>query len=146
MTNGPYGGEGSQNWSIESGEGGRIKKVMIKHGYIVDGIGFEIVDAFNKSFINLDPKKYITQISGTHEWYNVTGTSLITSLKIHTNVRPDGYGPFGASREVSNNEAFATTLHSDHAIVRITGRVVDYLISINTFSTPRTTYNPNTAI
>ncbi|KAK9682742.1 hypothetical protein RND81_10G093500 [Saponaria officinalis] len=150
ITHGPYGGRGLQNWSIESGQGGRIKKVMIKHGFIVDGIGFEIVDAFNKSFvtwfsgpgggtaeINLDPEEYISQISGTHGLYhNITSMTIITSLKIHTNVRPQGYGPFGSSRAVSRNEPFASTLLSDHAIVRFSGIVGEHLISINAFSAP----------
>ena len=39
---GPYGGEGSTNWSVDSNNGGKIRKFSISHGCIIDGIGFEI--------------------------------------------------------------------------------------------------------
>ncbi|KAL9233841.1 hypothetical protein vseg_008786 [Gypsophila vaccaria] len=122
---------------------------MISSGHIVDGIGFEIVDNMDKSFVlwfsgpgggtsevTFGPDEYMTQISGTSGWWNGASMTLITSLKIHTNVCPHGYGPFGAGRDVSNNTPFTSSFLRDHAIVGFSGRVENFLTSISAYTAP----------
>ena len=41
---GPYGSRNATNWSMVLDANESIKEVIIRHGYIVDGIGFVVAD------------------------------------------------------------------------------------------------------
>ncbi|XP_074288417.1 protein GOS9-like [Silene latifolia] len=141
MSYGKYGDGGSPiNWSVEGGEISKITKIMIKHGCIIDGIGFQIDDSviwFSGpggiiSEITLGSNEYITQISGTEGKYKYDCSSKrhVTSLKIHTNVCPHGYGPFGTAEHVSDNSSFITPFVEGNAIVGFCGHFGNFLNSI----------------
>ncbi|KNA06854.1 hypothetical protein SOVF_177240 [Spinacia oleracea] len=141
---GPYGNsESSPNWSIELNEGQRFSKVRISHGYIVDGIGFDITDQSGKttptqlfggsggspSEIDLGVNETITQISGSYGKYFGKDVA-ITMIKIHTNKRPDGYGPYGRAQEATDVKPFSTPLPLKGVVFSFQGHYGQYLNSI----------------
>lgn len=71
--------------------------------------------------LTLKPNEYITLLSGIHaKYYN---NPAIASLKIHTNISPSGYGPYGLAKNVSEPFNFLTPfLPEDHRIVEFFGR------------------------
>ncbi|CAO2835851.1 unnamed protein product [Amaranthus hypochondriacus] len=143
---GPYGSQCATNWSIMLEECESIKEVIIRHANIVDGIGFVILDAGGCNTIKnvgglggkvskivLKHNEYITQISGTHGEHKGSGYERrITSLRIHTNLCPVGYGPYGLAKNVQNVCSFSTPLCAD-PIVGFFGRHGKFLDSIGIF-------------
>ncbi|KAL2941527.1 Mediator of RNA polymerase II transcription subunit 13 [Bienertia sinuspersici] len=94
-------------------EGQRITKVMVRHGYIVDGIGFEIT---------IDSEESNTQV-------------LIASIRIHTNTNPDGYGPYGRAQATEDVKPFAAPLALDSTLVGFFGNYGNpYLTSIGAYA------------
>ncbi|XP_057540484.1 uncharacterized protein LOC130818353 [Amaranthus tricolor] len=131
---GPYGSRNATNWSMVLDANESIKEVIIRHGYIVDGIGFVVADKNGNTTtklyggqggsatnLTLKPNEYITLLSGIHaKYYN---NPAIASLKIHTNISPSGYGPYGLAKNVSEPFNFLTPfLPEDHRIVEFFGR------------------------
>lgn len=41
---GPYGSRNATNWDVVVNASESIKEVIIRHGYVVDGIGFVVAD------------------------------------------------------------------------------------------------------
>ncbi|KAL2944815.1 Mannose/glucose-specific lectin [Bienertia sinuspersici] len=144
---GPYGSQCATNWSMMLDECDTIKEVIIRHANIVDGIGFVIADATGctttrmvgghggkMSKLVLRPNEYITQLSGTHGEHKGSGYERrITSLRIHTNLCPGGYGPYGLAKNVQNVCSFATPLAMHDPIVGFFGRQGKLLDSIGIY-------------
>ncbi|XP_021716599.1 mannose/glucose-specific lectin-like [Chenopodium quinoa] len=132
------------NWSFQLKDDQVITKIMIRHGFIVDGIGFEITGSVGKtvewftgsggslSEIPLSVGEKITHISGS------TGTYYeeicITTIKIYTTLRPEGYGPYGEARAANNVTPFSTPLALDGSIVGFLGSNGQYLNSIGIYN------------
>ncbi|XP_057529508.1 mannose/glucose-specific lectin-like [Amaranthus tricolor] len=144
---GPYGSKLCENFSLKLEGCERIKEVIIRHGFIVDAIGFVIEKpcggSFTKMFggnlgresrIQLKCGEFITQISGTYGNYkNQHNECLIATLKIHTNLNPCGYGPYGEGRDVSNVCNFASPCPPEGPVVGFFGRHNNYLESLGMF-------------
>ncbi|KMT11899.1 hypothetical protein BVRB_5g098660 [Beta vulgaris subsp. vulgaris] len=140
---GPYGSQLPQNYCMVLKEGEHIKEVIIRHGYIVDALGFVISkpcqDTYTKMFggnsgdesrIVLKCGEFITQISGTYGNYKYKDNEcLIGTLKIHTNLCPSGYGPYGKDCGVENVRCFSSPLPTKGPIVGFFGRHDNYLES-----------------
>ncbi|KAL2941550.1 Mannose/glucose-specific lectin [Bienertia sinuspersici] len=121
--------------------------MMVRHGYIVDGIGFEITDDSGESNtvwysrptgdiseVSLNSGEYITQISGTYGKY-FGQQVLIASIKIHTNTNPNGYGPYGRAQATEDVKPFATPFPSDSTLVGFFGNYGNpYLTSIGAYA------------
>lgn len=128
-----------------------IREVIIRHANIVDGIGFVIVDASGCnttksvggqggkcSRIVLKHNEYIIQVSGTHGEHKGSGYERrITSLRIHTNLCPGGYGPYGLAKNVQHVCSFSTPLASCDPIVGFFGRQGKFLDSIGIYMKKR---------
>ncbi|KNA06257.1 hypothetical protein SOVF_182420 [Spinacia oleracea] len=144
---GPYGSQCPENYSFQLEQGETIKEVIIGHGFIVDAIGFVVAkpcggtytkmfggSCGNKSKIVLKCGEKITQISGTYGNYSYMGNKcVIATMKIHTNLCPTGYGPFGQGKAVSCAQKFASPLPLDGPIVGVFGRSHNYLESVGIF-------------
>ncbi|KAK9713362.1 hypothetical protein RND81_06G022600 [Saponaria officinalis] len=133
---GPYGSVSPKNYSITFGPHETIKEVIVRHGFIVDAIGFVVTDntsgeTYTKLFggnlgsqtkIPLQKGEYITQISGTHGKYaDSSSDSIVATLFIRTNLKQ--YGPFGRGTLVQNPTNFTSP----------TGPVVGFFGSHNNF-------------
>ncbi|XP_021755642.1 mannose/glucose-specific lectin-like [Chenopodium quinoa] len=139
---GPYGNkESSTNWYIELNDGQRFSKVFIKHGFIVDGVGFEVSSLTGKTYtqmfsgpggetteIELDENEFITQISGKYGKY-LEKDIKIGSITIHTNLGRS-YGPYGRDEQVTEAKPFATPVPLDGTIAGFNGSYGIYLNSI----------------
>ncbi|CAO2818333.1 unnamed protein product [Amaranthus hypochondriacus] len=143
---GAYGSSLESDWSYEVGVCESIKEIVIRYGWIVDGIGFAKLDAlgatsstqyfggFGGDFkrIILKRNEYITRISGKHGNYTHHSATepLVASLTIHTNLRPTGYGPFGSATSCSNVTHFSSPFQLTDNLVKLFGRATYYLLSI----------------
>ena len=144
---GPYGSQCPENYSFQLKEGEHIKEVIIRHGFIVDAIGFVVAkpcggtyttmfggSCGNESRIVLKCGEKITRISGTYGNYKYQHNQcLIASIKIHTNQCPQGYGPYGQAKGVECAQAFSTPCQLDGPIVGVFGRHNNYLESVGIF-------------
>ncbi|KNA13561.1 hypothetical protein SOVF_115520 [Spinacia oleracea] len=144
---GPYGSQCATNWSVMLDECDSIREVIIRHANIVDGIGFVIMDGSGcnttktvggcggkMSRIVLKQNEFITQISGTHGEHKGSGYERrITSLRVHTNLCPVGYGPYGLAKNCQNVCSFSTPLATCDPIVGFFGRQGKFLDSIGIF-------------
>ena len=81
----------------------------------------------------LESGEYITHISGKHGLCEHDCQRHIASIKIHTNLRPNGYGPYGEAIDVSNVVSFSTTCESGSPIVGLFGKAGRYLDSIGAY-------------
>ncbi|CAO2831435.1 unnamed protein product [Amaranthus hypochondriacus] len=115
---GPYGNQlQAKLFSMKIDGDEVIKEVIIRHGYCVDAIGFVVAGKTvlsgglrgQESKIVLNDGEYITKISGTSgEYLNANNNRLISSLMIHTNFRPAGYGPYGSQKDSKNINVFSS--------------------------------------
>ncbi|XP_057529514.1 horcolin-like [Amaranthus tricolor] len=145
---GPYGNQCvSENFSMKVEGCKFIKEVIVRHGYIVDAIGFVVADPCgsetnmfggdggNESKIVLKCGEFITQISGTSgEYAYANNTRLISTIKIHTNLCPGGYGPFGTGQATKNVQSFASPMPLDGRIVGFFGNAQGYLLSLGIYA------------
>lgn len=144
---GPWGNQGATNCSLKLGGHETIKEVIISHGSIIDGIGFTVADEFGNTTttwfgghatetdkIVLRPNEYITQVSGTHAERKQDGYKRhISSLKIHTNFNPGGYGTYGLQKGVRNIVHFSSPMPLDGTITGFFGRAEQFLDSIGIY-------------
>ncbi|XP_074273979.1 agglutinin-like [Silene latifolia] len=142
---GPYGTQSPKNYSMRLGQGESIKEIIVRHGFIVDAIGFVVVDdktgrISTKIFggsngsetkIPLKSDEYITQISGTYGKYQHTNSdNNVGKLTIHTNLNPGGYGPYGRGERVQNPRNF---ISPSSPVAGFFGRHDNYLQSIGVY-------------
>ncbi|XP_021758603.1 uncharacterized protein LOC110723563 [Chenopodium quinoa] len=139
---GPYGSQSPTNYRIQLKEGERIKEVLVKHGWNVDAIGFLIErpdqsvvlemtgeGGQTMSKIALKSGETVAGFSGTYGNKQDSGNMcVIATLKIHTNLCPEGYGPYGAQKGVSNVTFFTSTARAD--FLGVFGRAGQYLESL----------------
>ncbi|KNA20514.1 hypothetical protein SOVF_051700 [Spinacia oleracea] len=145
---GPYGSQNPENYSYKFQEGESIKHVIVRYGYIVDAIEFVVAkpngDTYTKMFGGDNENQSIkfafksgeklTQFSGTYGNYKYQGNQcLIATIKIHTNLCPSGYGPFGRGMGVEHVRNFSTPLPLNGPIVGVFGRHHNYLESVGIF-------------
>ncbi|XP_021755640.1 protein GOS9-like [Chenopodium quinoa] len=145
---GPYGSQCPENYSFKLQEGESIKEVIVRHGFIVDAIGFVVAKPCggtytkmfggtcgNESKIVLKCGEKITRISGTYGNYVYQGGQcLIATMKIHTNLCPNGYGPFGQGKGIEGTaKDFSSPCTLDGPIVGVFGRHHNYLESVGIF-------------
>ncbi|XP_056698505.1 protein GOS9-like [Spinacia oleracea] len=144
---GPYGFQCPENFSFQLQKGESIKEVIIRHGFIVDSIGFVVAkpcggtytkmfggNCGNQSKIVFKCGEKITRISDTYGSYKYMGNKcVIATMKILTNLCPTGYGPFGQGKEVSCAQKFASPLPLDGPIIGVFGRHNNYLESVGIF-------------
>ena len=140
---GPYGSQLPENYCMVLQECEQIKEVIIRHGFIVDALGFVISKPCgrtetkmfggkcgNESRIVLKCGEFITQISGTYGNYKYQKNEcLIGTLKIHTNLCPSGYGPYGQGNGIDCPRNFSSPLPTKGPIVGFFGRHNNYLES-----------------
>ncbi|XP_074273974.1 mannose/glucose-specific lectin-like [Silene latifolia] len=137
---GPYGTQSPKNYSLILGPDERIKEVIVRHGFIVDAIGFVVVNdktgtTYTKIFggnggdetkIPLKSDEYITQISGTSgKFAHSSSDSNVAKLTIHTNLKQ--YGPFGKGQLVQNSVDFESPTAP---IIGFFGRNDNYIQSV----------------
>ncbi|KAK9668035.1 hypothetical protein RND81_13G030700 [Saponaria officinalis] len=139
---GPYGTQSAKNYSITFGPDESIKEVIVRHGFIVDAIGFVVADqtgetstklfggnSGDQTRILLQSNEYITQISGTYGKYAYSSRdSNVATLSIHTNLKQ--YGPYGRGELVQNPSSFTSPTGS---VVGFFGRHSNYVESIGVY-------------
>ncbi|KAK9673845.1 hypothetical protein RND81_12G193500 [Saponaria officinalis] len=140
---GPYGRQTKPTFDIILETTDRIKKVNLRTGSVVDGIGFDIIDQLgnNKTIwfgsnsgqqesvqIDTQAGEYITQISGLEgEFKGDNYERNVAQIWIHTNVSPVGYGPYGLARDCRDLKSFESP---SGPIVGLFGASGNYLQSI----------------
>lgn len=141
---GPYGSDSPKNYSMILEKDERFREVIVRHGFIVDAIGFVISDGTGatstKIFggdlgkeerIPLKIDEFITHISGTYGKYaHSDSNAVVATLSIHTNLKRDGYGPYGRGQLVQNPRNFVSP---SSPIVGIFGRHSNYLESVGVY-------------
>ncbi|KAH9615129.1 hypothetical protein KSS87_016179 [Heliosperma pusillum] len=141
---GPYGSDAPKNYSMILGPDESIKEVIVRHGFIVDAIGFVVADKTGtnstKIFggdkgtevkITLKSDEHITQISGTDGKYVHSDSSgVVATLRIHTNLNPAGYGPYGKGQLVQNPRNF---ISASGTIIGFFGSHSNYLESVGIY-------------
>ncbi|KMT12794.1 hypothetical protein BVRB_4g088880 [Beta vulgaris subsp. vulgaris] len=145
--NGPYGSQLPQNYDMQLEDGECVREVIIRHGFVVDAIGFLIAklgggtttkifggDGGEESKIVLKDGEYLTRFSGKHGCDKDSKQCMVAMLKIHTNICPTGYGPYGLGREIDNLLDFSSPLPPEGPIVGIFGRYNNYLESLGVVS------------
>ncbi|KAL9236265.1 hypothetical protein vseg_010959 [Gypsophila vaccaria] len=134
---GPYGRETKPTFNFILEKTDRIKTVTVGTGSIVDVIGFEIVDQSGNSKtlsygghghetlqIHMTNAEYITKISGLQGEYQFDNYGRnVAQIKIHTNLAPNGYGPYGRALNCRDLKPFDTPA----------GSVVGFLGASGTF-------------
>ncbi|KAL9237598.1 hypothetical protein vseg_012126 [Gypsophila vaccaria] len=144
---GPYGSDAPQNYSMVLGRDETIKEVIVRHGFIVDAIGFVVADktgmtstklfggnSGDETRTALKSDEYITQISGTYGKYaHSESSAVVATLRIHTNLQPAGYGPFGRGELVQNPLSFASATTGSSSVVGFFGRHSNYLESVGVY-------------
>ena len=87
---------------------------------------------YKRQQLVLKSGEYMTHISGKHGLYEHDSQRHVASITIHTNLRPDGYGPYGEAIDVSDVHSFSTTCESG-SIVGLFGKAGQYLDSIGAY-------------
>lgn len=142
---GPYGNQlKGQQFSTKIDGNEVIKEVIIRHGKCINAIGLVSasgLSAFSGTLINdeskimLKSEEYITKISGTSGEYEFANKErVISTLKIHTNLRQDGYGPFGTGEDTKNGNVFSSPDEFNGRIVGFFGNADDYLYSLGIYA------------
>ncbi|KAK9673837.1 hypothetical protein RND81_12G192900 [Saponaria officinalis] len=138
---GPYGSKAKSNFNIIFDTTDRIKTMRIGNGYIVDGIGFDIVDkkgatqtvyfggpGHESHTINFTDDERITKISGFEGDYSgMGGRRHIAQIMIYTTWRKEGYGPYGWLYDCTNVKAFDTGIPKEGPFVGFYGVTGNYL-------------------
>ncbi|XP_056689584.1 mannose/glucose-specific lectin [Spinacia oleracea] len=141
---GPYGSNLSENYRMQLVNGERFKEVTVRHGDVVDALRFVVAkpDGTTNTYqfggntgavskIALKDGEYLTKISGTSGNYQYqSGKVMIATVKIHTNLNPNGYGPFGTGRFVVRVENFSSPEKNNLPIVGFMGRNGTYVESV----------------
>ncbi|KAL2938891.1 Mannose/glucose-specific lectin [Bienertia sinuspersici] len=142
---GPYGSQFPENYHLQLEEGERITEVTIRHEAIVDAIGLTVAkkdgntvyqqfggNGGGPSKIVLSDGEYLTRISGAYAKSTYQEDELVVStITIHTNLKPIGYGPFGKSNvNVKDVQKFTSPEQTDGPIVGVFGRCNKYVNSI----------------
>ncbi|XP_057529511.1 horcolin-like [Amaranthus tricolor] len=141
---GPYGSQLPENYRFQLAEGEKFCQVTVRHGYIVDAIGFKVAkpdgSTYSVSFggnggqeskIDFVDGEYLIGVSGTYGNYqDQKDQCLIATLKIHTNLNPNGYGPYGQGKDVTNVQKFNSPMLIDGPMVGVFGRHNNYLESL----------------
>ncbi|KNA25838.1 hypothetical protein SOVF_002870 [Spinacia oleracea] len=146
---GPYRNkEAVQNFSLRLKGREHIIEVIIRHGFMVDAIGFTVDDSCggtkttifggdggNESKIVLRCGEFITGISGQSGEYSFTcNNRLISKLKIHTNMNPCGYGPYGTGQGTKNVCDFSSPMPLDGRVIGFFGNAQGYLVSVGIYA------------
>uniref|UniRef100_A0A803MH34 Jacalin-type lectin domain-containing protein n=1 Tax=Chenopodium quinoa TaxID=63459 RepID=A0A803MH34_CHEQI len=101
------------------------------------GLGGKTIEWFtgpggSQSEIPLSVGEKLTHISGTSGMYYEE--VCITTIRIHTTLCPEGYGPYGEVRAANNVTPFSTPLPLDGSIVGFLGSNGEYLNSIGIYN------------
>ncbi|KAL2944884.1 Mannose/glucose-specific lectin [Bienertia sinuspersici] len=130
LKHGPYGSQCAENFCLVLEDNESVKEVIIRHGFIVDAIGFVIAKPCGNTC-----GEYVTQISGTYGNYKYQcNQTTIATIKIHTNLCPSGYGPYGQGCGVENVKCFSTPCSNNNSpVTGYFGRHNNYLESIGVF-------------
>ncbi|XP_021753389.1 protein GOS9-like [Chenopodium quinoa] len=138
---GPYGDkEAVENFSYKLEGSDRIKEVIVRAGFVVDAIGLTVAspngDSDTSTFggngglefkVKLKIGEYITGISGK------TKDSLISKLRIHTNLNKRGHGPYGNNELKGGCEFNSPPLSENDRFVGFFGTAHDNLVSIGLY-------------
>ncbi|XP_057529515.1 protein GOS9-like [Amaranthus tricolor] len=146
---GPYGSSEGEKWCLMLDHGGRISEVIIKSGSVIDSIAFTTIkptdcgcgysathtkfggNGGKPNLITFQCDEYITHFSGSlGQW---DGQRVVAKMKIHTNLRPDGYGSYGNGDHVHNITNFESPPLSDGGVVGLFGTHSKYLHSIGVY-------------
>ncbi|KNA15091.1 hypothetical protein SOVF_101400 [Spinacia oleracea] len=136
---GPYGSkDAEENFSVQLEDGQEIREIIIRHGFIVDAIGFTISGqgtsmyggkGGNESKIVLKLGEFVTGISGQSG-----DTNKISKLRIHTSLNKRGYGPFGYTQLTKNVSNFSSPVEKGSNVVGFFGSALDNnLVSIGVY-------------
>ncbi|KNA14922.1 hypothetical protein SOVF_102940 [Spinacia oleracea] len=143
---GPYGSQLPENYRMQLQDGERFKEVIVRYGSIVDSLGLVVAKrdgttatfqfggpGFYEGKVVLKDGEYLTRISGTFgnsSKYLPDNGVLIATMTIHTNLNPNGYGPFGKGIDVENVEKYSSPTLTDGPIVGFLGRKGKFLESV----------------
>ncbi|KAL2944819.1 Mannose/glucose-specific lectin, partial [Bienertia sinuspersici] len=133
---GPYGSQLPENYHVELEENAHFIEVTIRHEDIVDAIllktnvSQEPEHIGGKAMIKLRDGEYLTKISGLYGNYSQQKNEVfVSTITIHTNFNPAGYGPYGTGKGVTNVQSFSSPNISDGPIVGFFGRSGNYIES-----------------
>ncbi|KAJ0537721.1 putative jacalin-like lectin domain-containing protein [Helianthus annuus] len=137
---GPWGSSDGQHWSFKAE--GKITKIIINHGEVIDAIGFASQDDegnvlhspkyggyggdYTEVNIDIDVEE-LNCMSGTIGWFD--SKLVVTSLSFSTDVNK--FGPFG----VENGTHFSVPI-SKARFAGFFGRSSDYLDAIGVYLNP----------
>ncbi|XP_048493771.1 protein GOS9-like [Beta vulgaris subsp. vulgaris] len=137
---GPYGSQLPENYRVQLADGEHFTKLTVDSGFVVDGIKFEIAKPDGRTrtvqiggsgppssthFVNkivLKNGEYLTRVSGTYGYDRDRKQVGVATLKIHTNLNPQGYGPYGKGKNVDNLTCFSSPNKTDSPVVGVFGR------------------------
>ncbi|CAO2835239.1 unnamed protein product [Amaranthus hypochondriacus] len=110
---GPYGSILPQNYEFELNEGESFSEIHVRHDHMVDAVGFLVSKPDQSTYrvqfggdggvltrIVLENGEYLTRISGKYGYDTVRNYVAIGTLTVHTNIHPEGYGPFGLAGDI----------------------------------------------
>ncbi|KAG2640833.1 jacalin-related lectin 3-like [Panicum virgatum] len=140
---GPCGGPGGYAQDIEEGPK-RLESITVRSGVVVDSIEFSYIDHAgrrrsagpwgghrgNPHTIHLDADEFVTEMAGTIDKFDINNDTVITSLKIVTNLQT--FGPWGDE----NGAPFTIPVQSGSGIVGFFGRSGVYLDAIGVYVSP----------
>ncbi|CAO2833612.1 unnamed protein product [Amaranthus hypochondriacus] len=143
---GPYGSQVTQTYSWQVSDSDRISQVIVRHGYIVDAVGFQLTrpdgsthnvqfggNGGTASTISLKSGEYVTGFSGQYGYDKDRKQVGIAKIKVYTNMNPQGYGPYGLAEDVDNITNFESPLQYGWPLVGVFGAADGYLESIGVF-------------
>ncbi|XP_057528404.1 uncharacterized protein LOC130807266 [Amaranthus tricolor] len=138
---GPYGSSSPQNFDWQLLHGERFIRVSIRHGWIVDAIGFRARrpdggnrdvhfggNGGNQSHIDLRPSEIVLGFSGKSAYSIGANQVVIAQIYVHTNERT--LGPYGSATDVTNVTDFYSPIRVDRPLVGVFGRCGRYLESV----------------
>ncbi|XP_074310105.1 uncharacterized protein LOC141645819 [Silene latifolia] len=153
---GPIGRQERPKFNFILEKGDTITKVHIESGFVVDSLAFEVLEpsgdvktiwsdgkvtgkvkfvdgktaAHESNTIDLIGER-ITQISGFEG--DLYKSHYVVELLIHTDLKPEGYGPFGKKIDTVNHKEFNSPIKSNEPIVGFFGATSLYLGSIGVY-------------
>ncbi|XP_056689194.1 uncharacterized protein [Spinacia oleracea] len=113
---GPYGSQLPENYRMQLEDGEFIKELKVGHGYIVDAL--EVL---------------VATPDGSTDIYHFGGDQGDENKRCSQppNLNPNGYGPFGQGRDITNVSTFSSPDKSDgYVVVGFFGRSNNYLESV----------------
>ncbi|KAH9624020.1 hypothetical protein KSS87_008613 [Heliosperma pusillum] len=125
---GPYGSQSPKTYAMILRPDESIKEVIVRHGAIVDAIGFVVADKCGTT----STKKFGGD-GGTESKHSSSDNNVAT-LVIHTNLNPTGYGPYGRAELVQNRQNFSSDSGS---VAGFFGRHSNYLESVGVYLSAR---------